>query len=218
MTSAFDQFTIDLPALDRQKAELRKGLLQDQREAIKETGREAEKALEAATAAAGLGRLAKAWNMRVYPKAQLANEPTALIYPKGGSRTRGAFRSLTQDTRIRARDGMLAIPLPAAALSARDRRPTPEQWELATGIKLIAVQRPGRPTLLVAQGVRVLAKSGRVKAASDSAIQRGRFASAPIFVLVPDVQTRGRFSIERTVAPYRQRLKDNFLRRANLRS
>ena len=215
MSNVFDSLTIDFAKLDAQRKVLRKGLLEAERDTIKEVGREAEKALEAATSRAGLGKLAKAWNSRLYPRGKLANDPVALIYPKGGDRTRGAIRTHSQGATIRSRGGgMIAIPLPAAALSARDRRPTPEQWELATGIKLVPVERPGKPTLLVAQGVRVL-KSGRVKGASDSAIRRGRFASAPIFVLMPVLREDGRFSVEATVRPFRTRLRDEFLRRAN---
>jgi hypothetical protein len=210
-----DHLTIDFELLRKQKGELRKGILRAQRDTVTEVGREAELALEAATAAAGMGKLAKAWTRRVYPARALANDPVAMLYAKGGARTQGAIRAAAYGGRIAAKDGgMLAIPTAAAALSARNRRPSPAEWERATGIKLAAVERPGKPTLLVAHGVRVGPKTGRVRAASDNQLNKGTFASAIIFVLVPVLHRMGRFSIEGTVRPFQSKMASEFARRA----
>ncbi|WP_231639010.1 DUF6441 family protein [Sphingomonas profundi] len=214
MPNPFDALTIDFAKLGADRSRLEKAILEAERAAVTDVGKQAERALEAATAAGGLGRLAKAWNSKVYPQKGLAAGPATLLYPKGGDRTKGAIRGQVEGGRIGARGGgTIAVPTKAAALGVRKTRPTPEEWEAATGIKLIPVQRPGKPTLLIATGARVL-KSGRIRAASASAINRGRFASAVIFVLVPYVSLRSRFSVEGTLAPFAGRVAEDFARRA----
>jgi hypothetical protein len=215
MPSLLDTFTIDFAKLEQDRKRIEKGILQAERGAVTDTAKQAERALEAATAAGGLGKLAKAWNSVVYPKTGLAAGPAAVIYPKGGTRTQGAIRGQSQGGRIGKPGGVLVIPTPAAQIG-RNKRPTPEEWERVKGIKLVLVERPGKPSLLIAPGVAVSAKTGRVRAASATAIKRGRFASAVIFILMPAVTLKSRFSIGRTLAPFPAKLKADFVRRARV--
>ncbi|TVV75546.1 DUF6441 family protein [Sphingomonas solaris] len=215
MPNILDALTIDFAKLGADRKRVEKAVLEAERAAVAGVGKDAERALEAATAAGGLGKLAKAWNSQIYPKTGLAQGPAVLLYPKGGDRTKGAIRGQVEGGRIGARSGQtIAVPTKAAALSLRKRRPTPAEWEAATGIKLVPVERPGKPTLLVAAGIR-LTKAGRVRGASATAIQRGRFASAVIFVLVPSISLRSRFSVEGTLRPYGARVANDFAQRAS---
>lgn len=196
--------------------------LRAERQAVTEITREAEQALEAATASAGLGRLARAWTSRIYPRGGLAKNPVGFIFPKGGTRTTGAVRSYTRGASIRGTRGQfLAIPTPAAGSRGRGRNLTPGEWEARTGQRLRFVYRPGRPSLLVAEGV-ANARSGRFRPITrrrTKADERlGTFRGTQtivIFVLLPVVNVRSRVSIESVLAPFPSRLAARFLVHAN---
>jgi hypothetical protein len=201
------------PELARAREQIEARVLRAQRQATSETTREAEQALEAAVGAAGLGRLGRAWTSRVYPRSGLAHSPTGYIFPKGGRRTEGAMRAFSRGARIRALDGgAIAIPLPAAGGRGRGRNLTPAEWEAKTGQTLRPVYRRGKAPLLVADG-RVNMRSGRFRkplARDARRIGPGYGAVVPIFVLMPVVNIAARFSIERTMGPFPDKLVTRF--------
>jgi hypothetical protein len=191
-------------------------VLRVQRRAVVEVTREAELALEAATAAAGLGRLAKAWTSRVFPRSGLAHSPSGLIYPKGGKSTAGSIRAFARGASIRGTRGQfLAIPLPVAGGRMIGRGAgavamTPQAWERKTGQELRPVFRRGKAPLLVADG-RVNMRSGRFRKSLKRDARRigpGFGAVVPVFILMPVVNLGQRFSIEGTMAPFPGRLAD----------
>jgi hypothetical protein len=191
--------------------------LEAEKRAVREVTREAEQALEAATAGAGLGRLSRAWSSAVYPKSGRAKNPVGYIYPKGGKRTEGAIRSFTRGARIRALSGgFTAFPTEAAGKAPRGQEMTPAYWEAKNGQTLRPVFRPGKAPLLVADG-RVNAR-GRFKARFKRDARRvgpGYGATVIIFVLMPEFSLQSRFSIEQTLSPFPGRLASRFLQYAN---
>ncbi len=198
--------------LNRAREQIETRIMRAQRQATSEVTREAEQALEAAVGAAGLGRLSRAWTSRVYPRSGLAHSPTGYIFPKGGRRTEGAMRSFSRGARIRALDGgVIAIPLPAAGARGRGGL-TPDAWEAKTGQTLRPVYRRGKAPLLVADG-RVNMRTGRFRPSLKRDARRigpGFGALVPIFVLMPQVNLASRFSIERTMAPFPDKLATRF--------
>lgn len=207
------QFDLDPPQFDRLSQRIDRGQLGAARRAVSETTRETEKALERATASAVKGRLWRAWASKTYPAKGLAHEPVGSIFVKGRVRSQGAMRAFAVGGRISARDGgMVAIPLPAAGSRGRDRLLTPDEWEARTGIKLRLVKRVGKPALLVADEAVLSGKRqvARQNSARRRATGRGN-TTVPIFVIMPAVDIRQRFSIAATVSPFRGRLVQRFL-------
>lgn len=214
MTVALD---FDGAAIERERARIAGGIYRAERQAITQTTREAEQALEQATSSAGLGRLSKAWASRVFPRAGLAKDPVGYIYPKGGTRTEGAIRSFSRGGRVKGVDGgWTAIPTDAAGPRGRGRNLTPAEWEARTGQQLRPVYRPGRAPILVADG-RVNAR-GRFRSMLKRDARRvgpGYGATVVIFVLMPEFNLQSRVSIEGTLAPFPSRLASSFLSYAN---
>jgi hypothetical protein len=138
---------------------------------------------------AGLGRrLANTVRAQVFPKGDPSLRAAALIWLKA-PKILGAFE---QGVTIRARDGVwLAIPLPAAGRGPRGGRITPAEFERLRGLRLRFVYRPGKASLLVAEGR--LGSRGTV-AASRSKTGRG-VATVPVFALVPQVKLRKRLDL-----------------------
>ena len=167
------------------------------RDALATTGRDIEKQLEAATEAAGLGRLARAWQSTVYPKAGTAEAPTVRIWPKGKARTLGALRAYAGGATIRSRTPgqLLAIPLRAAGprYYGRGKTPvTPQEWERRTGLRLYPVKLRGK-LYLATDGV-VGKKTGRVavKGTQRRLLQGRKVERLLIFLLLPEVQVARR--------------------------
>lgn len=193
------------------------------RTAVAQTARAVEKDLEAQTRTAATGRLWRAWASEVFPRrGVLASNPSAMVFPKGAARTRGALRALAFGGRIRAARGQfMAIPLPAAGKVNR-RAPTPEEFEAKFGIKLQFVPRGGgKAPLLVAEG----RLSGATSTRGSSLIARrqfvrgkGRFAvgkrrtttTVPVFVLVPIVNQRQKISLRSALLKARPSMKKIF--------
>jgi len=191
-------------------------------EALAETVREAEKALEDKTREVAGGRLWRAWTSGIGPaKGRIARDPAGWIRLNGRreiggriSRTYGAIESITTTGRISAQSGgFLAVPLPAAGSRGRDRWLTPGEWERRTGLRLRYVYRPGKPALLVVDEATTNGRTGsarpitRKRTAAD--LKRGFVRGAqtvPIFVLLPMVPFTAKFSIDGVVAPYRAAL------------
>lgn len=124
---------IDASGLERQREYLSVRYQRDMKDALRVVVRDREKRLEDAFKAAGLGKLARGWASAVYPEGEkLAQNPAAEVYPKGGTRTRQAFRAFLHGARITPRGGaILWIPTAAAGrgFKNREQRGGPEEWE-----------------------------------------------------------------------------------------
>ncbi|MFO1050491.1 MAG: DUF6441 family protein [Geminicoccaceae bacterium] len=140
---------------------------------------------------AGLGaRLANSIRSEVFPKAGESLNAAAVVWSKApvivGAHDAGPL--------IRSRNGLwLAIPTPAAGKALGGRRITPAAWERKTGLRLRFVYHRVGPSLLVAEG-RLNSKGQAV--ASRSKTGRG-LATAPIFLLVPQVKLPKRLDLAR---------------------
>jgi len=215
---SFASIVFDSAGLRQMRDQARTVFLKTARESLRAVAKSVERDLESATEAAGLGRLAKAWNSTVYPKAGLAEAPTATIYPKGKTRTLGAILAYSQGAKIKGTRGQfLAIPLPAAGQKriGRSGAPlTPGEWERRTGLRLRFVYRRGRASLLVLDEA-VLRGKRRVAGLNTErrrATGRGN-TTIPIFVLVPQVNVRKRFDIPGVTAGAGERLAADFRNR-----
>lgn len=217
-TAGFASVVLDSKPLLAKRERVARGTLVAAADSVREVAREAEKALEAAFAGAGLGKLSRSWQSDAYPRTGPAREPAAEIYPKGQARTRGAVAAYTRGATIKGGSGQfLAIPLPAAGqkMTGRSRVPlTPAEWERRTGLRLRFVYRRNRPSLLVLdEGV----LSGKRQVAKLNTARRratGRNnQTIPIFVLMPQVNVRARVSIDNIMRPFAGRLKAEFAQR-----
>lgn len=162
--------------------------------AMREAGTDLKSAWRGQITQAGLGRrLANSIRSQTYPKAGESLKAAALVWSKA-SEIVGAHDT---GPLIRSKDGFwLAIPLPAAGKGRGGRKITPHDWEQKTGLRLRFVYRRGKPGLLVADKARI-SKSGAV-VASRAKSGRGQ-VTAPIFILVPQVQLRKRLDLGRDV-------------------
>jgi hypothetical protein len=140
---------------------------------------------------AGLGRrLSNAIRNDVYPKATDSFEAAGVVWSKAPKITAAHEQGVV----IRSKDGFwLAIPTDAAPKGLRGRRITPGEYERRTGRRLRFVYRKGRAGLLVDDGVRIQARTGRVTA-SRSKSGRGQ-VTAPIFVLIPQARLKKRLDL-----------------------
>lgn len=156
--------------------------------------------LRAQVSAAGLGsRLALTWQGRRYPLGRDSINSVAFVWSKAPKLIDAFDRGAT----IRSANGFfLAIPTEAAGprgtgLSGKSVRITPAAWERRTGLKLRFIYRSGRPSLLVADDVR-LGKSGlarpSVRSRGGAMRVEGR-ATVAIFILVPQVTLAKRLDI-----------------------
>jgi len=159
--------------------------------AMREAGTDLKLAWRGQIVGAGLGaRLANSIRSEVFPKAGASLNAAALVWSKApvivGAHDAGPL--------IRSRNGLwLAIPTPAAGRALGGRRITPGAWERKTGLRLRFVYRRTGPSLLVAEG-RLNTKGQAV--ASRSKTGRG-LATAPIFLLVPQVKLPKRLELAR---------------------
>lgn len=110
---------------------------------------------------AGLGeRLARTWRGTTYPQAGESLEATAFVWSRAPKLIDAFDRGVT----IRSPRGFyLAIPTAAAGAvgrtsSGKAARITPGGWERRAGMRLRFVYRRGRPSLLVAENVRLTSK------------------------------------------------------------
>lgn len=175
--------------------------------AVQVTAKELELDLEAATRSAVPGKLWRAWASRTYKNK--GTNPAAIVYPKGGARTRGAMTFWTQPGIGRAQRGeFLAIPLPAAGNAL-----TPEQWKAAHNSDLEFVERPGKAALLVAQTGNIGA-NGRFRRLSIAALRAGKSGRSwvPIFVLIRSFRFRNALALQPMFDRAQQDLPANFLR------
>ncbi len=213
--NSFVSLAFDSAGLRKLQADATTAYLRAARESVRDVAKSVERDLERATEAAGLGRLAKAWNSTVYPKTGLAKAPSASIYPKGKTRTLGAILAYSKGAKIKGTRGQfLAIPLPAAGQKriGRGGAPlTPGEWERRTGQRLRFVYRRGRPSLLVLdEGVlRGKRRVAGINTDRRRATGRGN-TTIPIFVLLPQVNVKKRFDIPSITAGAADRLAADF--------
>ena len=156
--------------------------------------------MEAATLAGGLGKLSKAWASAAYPRKGVGSlSASAQVFVKGSAHTQDAMYAFSRGATVRSKNGMfLLIPTenaPKVGLG-RDRDKRLAAAEARYG-KLRFVYRRGKTSLLVADNVRARGgKRGGFARASEKAVAAGRTATIVVFILVPAVRLRKRFSIQ----------------------
>ena len=159
--------------------------------AMRDAGTSLKTAWRGQITGAGLGtRLGNSIRLATYPKGSASLNAAALVWSNApvivGAHDAGPL--------IRSKDGFwLAIPTAAAGKSTRGGRITPGEWERRTGLRLRFVYRRRGPSLLVAEG-RLNTKGRAV--ASRSKTGRG-VATAPIFLLVPQIKLQKRLDLAR---------------------
>jgi hypothetical protein len=179
-------------------------------EGLRRAARGLEQDLEQATLAGGLGRLSKAWASAAYPrKGKGSLSASAEVYIKGSKHTQDAMAAFSRGATVRSRNGVfLLVPTQNAPKigQGRDRDKLLAAAENRYG-KLRFVYRRGKPSLLVADNVRARGgKRGGFARASDKAIAAGRTATIVVFILVPVVRLKKRFSIAPLEARWRAQI------------
>jgi hypothetical protein len=163
-------------------------------------------------AAAGLGtRLGNAIGTNVYPRQGGSVGAAGYVFPRGKKAVE-IFDAFNSATTIHAKNGLwLAIPTRNAFLGGRGgHRPTPGEFEKATGIKLRLVaprnSAKGRYQLLV--GDSVAGRTGR-RPATARRIAHGRAADSVVFfILVPSVRLGKRLSFDALAEKWASRVPD----------
>ncbi len=214
-------FEVDTASLVAARERITRGVFRSGKAAVSSSTKWLEDELEGITAAAVSARLAKAWSSKTYPEgARLSENPTGIVYVKGGRRSKGVMTYMTRPGRIQPRSGrILWFPLPAAG--PRGWRQggkwvdnTPKEWERRTGQKLRLVLRRNKAPLLVLDEGRLSGAHQLGKLAGQRARASGRgVATVPLFVGLPSVAFGNRFSIDPTVRRAKDRLQKEFLER-----
>lgn len=176
---------------------------------VKEAGDGLKGSLRKQVITAGLGsRLARAWRSRAYPNK--GHDAASLVWSKAPQ----IVRTFDEGAVIRSKSGFwLAIPTPAAPKrGVGGKRITPSNFPEHRFGPLRFVYRAHGPSLLVADGVRVSAKTGRVgrRAKGGAFTKTGRMkagiATAVMFLLVPQVRMPKRLDVRRAAERWSRRL------------
>jgi hypothetical protein len=176
---------------------------------VKEAGDGLKGSLRKQVVTAGLGsRLARAWRSRAYPNK--GHDAASLVWSKAPQ----IIRTFDEGTVIRSKSGFwLAIPTPAAPKrGVGGKRITPANFPEHRFGPLRFVYRRNGPSLLVADSVRVSAKTGRVgrRAKGGAFTRAGRIkagiATAVMFLLVPQVRMPKRLDVRRSAERWTRRL------------
>jgi len=176
---------------------------------VKEAGDGLKGSLRKQVVSAGLGsRLARAWRSRAYPNK--GRDAASLVWTKAPQ----IVRTFDEGTVIRSKSGFwLAIPTPAAPKrGVGGKRITPANFPEHRFGPLRFVYRVRGPSLLVVDGVRVSAKTGRVgrRAKGGAFTKTGRMkagiATAVMFLLVPQVRMPKRLDVRRAAERWSRRL------------
>jgi hypothetical protein len=165
--------------------------------AVRQAARGVEKDLEAATARAGLGKLARSWQSRVYPDGPSLGA-SGLVYAKGGARTVGALIAYATGVRIVPRFGKYLWVPTEAVIKREGAKIGPRDFEEA-GIPLRFVPPKGarRWPLLVADGFVTGRRANSYRVGTARRIKSGRgIASVVMFIGVRSVDVAKRFDIE----------------------
>jgi hypothetical protein len=176
---------------------------------VKDAGDGLKGSLRRQVATSGLGpRLARSWRSRAYPNK--GHDAASLVWSKAPD----IVRSFEQGTVIRSKSGFwLAIPTAAAPKrGAGGKRINPSNFPEHRFGPLRFVYRRGRPSLLVVDGVRVNASTGRVgrQAKGGAFTKSGRMkagmATVVMFVLVPQIRMPKRLDVRRAVEIWARRM------------
>ena len=178
---------------------------------VKAAGDGLKGSLRKQVTAAGLGaRLSRTWRGRVYNNQ--GHNAASLVWSKAPR----IIRAFDEGVTIRSKDGFwLAIPTAAAPKSGiGGKRINPSNFPEHRFGPLRFVYRRGKPSLLVVDGVRVSAQTGRVgrQAKGGGRTKSGSYkqgiSTVAMFVLVPQVKLRKRLDIAGAVRRWTGRLPD----------
>jgi hypothetical protein len=176
---------------------------------IKEAGSGLKGELRKQVVGAGLGiRLARTWRDRHYPNR--GHDAASLVWSKAPQ----IIRTFDEGTVIRSKDGFwLAIPTPSAPKrGVGGKRINPSNFPEHRFGPLRFVYRHRGPSLLVVDGVRVNARTGRVgrRAKGGAYTKTGRMkagmATVVMFILVPQVKMPKRLDVKRAAERWAGRL------------
>ena len=170
--------------------------------------------------AAGLGaRLSRTWRGKTY--VNKGHDPASMVYSKAAQ----IVRAFDEGAVIKGKGGKwLAIPTPAAPKrGVGGKRITPAMFPTARHGPLRFVPRRGRTALLVVDGVRVSAQTGRVgrQAKGGGRTKSGGYrqgiSTVAMFVLVRQVRLRKRLNVARAAESWTRRLPALILRQVRSR-
>ncbi len=183
--------------------------------------------LRADAEAADLGRLAKVWRVRVYGGKRGPWESSALIFPKGGERTRGALWAFEHGATIRSTNARyLLVP---TAFNRKGGRRGGKVLYKADELKDTFVQRSkGGNLLMFARVAKAQQKvKGRVRDRAyvgDRLLGGGRVkrtekilqaGAVPMFVLVPQIRVTKRLNRAGIVRKWELRVPALIIKRWN---
>jgi hypothetical protein len=178
---------------------------------VKEGGAGLKGELRKQVVGAGLGvRLARTWRDRHYPNR--GHDAASLVWSKAPQ----IIRTFDEGTTIRSKDGFwLAIPTPSAPKrGVGGKRINPSNFPEHRFGALRFVYRQRGPSLLVVDGVRVNAGTGRVgrRAKGGAYTKTGRMkagmATVVMFILVPQVKMPKRLDVKRAAERWAGRLPE----------
>ena len=177
---------------------------------VKAAGDGLKGSLRKQVVAAGLGaRLSRTWRGKTY--VNKGHNAASLVWSKAPR----IIRAFDEGVTIRSKDGFwLAIPTAAAPKSGiGGKRINPSNFPTEHRFgPLRFVYRRGKSSLLVVDGVRVSAQTGRVgrQAKGGGRTKSGRYkqgiATVVMFVLVRQVKLRKRLNVARAVEAWARRL------------
>ena len=156
------------------------------------------------------GRLARTWRDRHYPNR--GHDAASLVWSKAPQ----IICTFDEGTTIRSKDGFwLAIPTPSAPKrGVGGKRINPSNFPEHRFGPLRFVYRQRGPSLLVVDGVRVNATTGRVgrRAKGGAYTKTGRMkagmATVVMFILVPQVKMPKRLDVKRAAERWVGRLPE----------
>ena len=176
---------------------------------VKAAGDGLKGSLRKQVVAAGLGaRLSRTWRGKTY--VNKGRDAASLVWSKAAQ----IVRAFDEGVVIKGKGGRwLAIPTPAAPKrGVGGKRITPATFPTARHGPLRMVRRSGRAALLVVDGVRVSAQSGRVGrqakggGRSKSGGYKQGIATVAMFVLVPRVKLKKRLNVAGAAGSWARRL------------
>lgn len=193
--------------------------------AMREAGRGLKKDLRRDVARAGLGaRLGKTWRALNFPRTGNSLGAAALVFTKAPQIIDAFDRGVV----IRGtRGNLLAIPTEAVPKRLARRAGgkgggvTPALVEKALGIELRPVKRPGKPTILVADGL--VARGGKRGGFRKATVRKATktqgarvalkgLTTVVMFTLLPQVRLRKRLNVARAGNKAQRRLPRLILR------
>ena len=176
---------------------------------VKSAGDGLKGSLRKQVIAAGLGaRLSRTWRGRTFVNG--GHDAASLVWSKAPQIVRAFDRGAV----IKGKGGTwLAIPTPAAPKrGVNGRRITPATFPTGRYGPLRMVRRRGRTALLVVDGVRVSAQTGRIgrRAKGGGRTKSGGYkqgiSTVVMFVLVPRVKLRKRLNVARAAERWTRKL------------